>query len=255
MAMADKLHEAGIRIAPVRFMAYMAGATFAIAILFPMGAGIVGKFPTGATFLLVLMFAAGIGIAAPMFYVNMRAAKRMKKFEEQFPVALDVFVRGLRAGHPVQSALGLLTTEMPDPIGSEFGMVTDEVNYGLTLRQALENLADRIRTQDVQMFVVCVGIQSETGGNLAEILEGLSGVIRERASMVLKVRALSSEGKMSGIMLSILPVFSFCLVFFNSPSFYLDAAKDPIFFPAMIGSILWYITGVSAMKIMTNLKV
>jgi tight adherence protein B len=115
-------------------------------------------------------------------------------------------VRGLRAGHPVTGALDLLVEEMPDPIGSEFAMVVAEISYGYDLRDALENLADRIQTTDIQMFAVCVAIQSETGGNLADILEGLSRVIRERASMVLKVRALASEGKMTGYVLSLLPL-------------------------------------------------
>ena len=110
--------------------------------------------------------------------------------QDQFPVALDVFVRGLRAGHPIAAALDLLTVEMPDPIGSQFGIVVDEVTYGADLRDALAAMADRWDLEDMRMFVVSLSVQSETGGNLAEILENLSKVIRERASMMLKVRAL-----------------------------------------------------------------
>lgn len=252
---ANRLHRAGIRISPRRFLAGMTSAALLIALGFPAFAGLYGRFPTMPTLVLVGLLAGALGFGLPLTVVSMTGARRLKKFEQQFPIGLDIFVRGLRAGHPVSAALDLLTTELPDPIGSEFGLVTDEVNYGLTLKQALENLAIRVPTQDMQMFVVCVGIQSETGGNLAEILEGLSKVIRERASMVLKVRALASEGKMSGVMLSILPMFTFCLVFSNAPSFYLDVAGDPIFMPALIGIICWYAIGVFSMNRLTKLKV
>ena len=124
----------------------------------------------------------------------MRANRTRKKMEEQFPVALDVFVRGLRAGHPIAAALDLLTVEMPDPIGSQFGIVVDEVTYGAELRDALQAMADRWDLDDMRMFVVSLSVQSETGGNLAEILENLSRVIRERQSMMLKVRALVERG-------------------------------------------------------------
>ena len=133
--------------------------------------------------------------------------------QEQFPVALDVFVRGLRAGHPIAAALDLLTVEMPDPIGSQFGVVVDEVTYGAELRDALQAMAERWDLDDMRMFVVSLSVQSETGGNLAEILDNLSKVIRERQSMMLKVRALSSEGRMTAIMLTVLPIFAFAFLF------------------------------------------
>lgn len=250
-----KLDRAGIRTAPARFVIGMVALTLVIALGFPIVTILKGHAPSALNVLIVTLFAGAIGCGLPLMVVNMKAAKRLKKFEQQFPAALDIFVRGLRAGHPVNAALELLTTEIADPTGSEFGLVTDEVNYGLTLKQALDNLAERIGTTDIQMFVVCVSIQSETGGNLAEILESLSKVIRDRASMVMKVRALASEGKMSGTMLSVLPVGTFALVFLNSPRFYLDVAGDPAFLPGVCGIIMMYLAGVLTMKKMTNLKV
>lgn len=250
-----KLVRAGIRIPPARFVLAMAALTLVIALGLPLAMLVRGQPPSPVNVLILMLFACGIGCGLPLLVVNMKAARRLKKFEQQFPAALDIFVRGLRAGHPVNAALELLTTEVPDPTGSEFGLVTDEVNYGLTLKQALDNLAARIGTADIQMFVVCVSIQSETGGNLAEILESLSKVIRDRASMVMKVRALASEGKMSGTMLSVLPVLTFALVFLNSPSFYLDVAGDPAFLPGVCGILVMYLAGVLTMKKMTNLKV
>ena len=175
--------------------------------------------------------------------------------QEQFPVALDVFVRGLRAGHPIAAALDLLTVEMPDPIGSQFGMVVDEVTYGADLRDALQAMADRWDLDDMRMFVVSLSVQSETGGNLAEILENLSKVIRERASMMMKVRALSSEGRMTAIMLTALPVLAFTVLFIGNPGFYLDVADDPAFFPGFVGLIMLYVIGFVTIRRMVDLKV
>ena len=129
------------------------------------------------------------------------------------------------------------------------------MNYGYDLRGALDNLAQRVRSQDVQMFVVSVGIQSETGGNLADILDGLSKVIRDRASMVLKVRALASEGKMTATVLSILPVATFSFVFLQNPKFYLDVADDRWFATGFALLICWYGIGIFIMNRMIKIRV
>ena len=250
-----KLAQAGLQIGARRFLLGTLVATLVIATVFPLAARLSGRFGSPSTIILLMLFAGGLGAGVPLFWLNMRAAKRIKLFDRQFPVALDIFVRGLRAGHPVGAALDLLTSEMADPCGSEFGIVIDEVNYGLDLREALTNLSARIGSQDVQMFVVCVAIQNETGGNLAEILEGLTKVIRERMSMVLKVKALASEGKMTGTMLSILPVFTFLVVFSTSPKFYLDVADDRWFMPGL-GMILGlYLMGILTIRKLVDLKV
>lgn len=205
--------------------------------------------------LLVLTFSLGIGLAIPLLVLQMKAQRRRKRMQEQFPVALDVFVRGLRAGHPVAAALDLLTVEMPDPIGSQFGIVVDEVTYGAELRDALFGMAERWDMDDMRMFVVSLSVQSETGGNLAEILENLSKVIRERQAMMLKVRALSSEGRMTATMLTVLPVFAFTVLFVANPGFYLDVADDPMFIPGFVGLILLYFAGFFSIRRMIDLKV
>ena len=205
--------------------------------------------------LMIATFAALIGAVIPIMVLQFKATATRKKMEEQFPVALDVFVRGLRAGHPIAAALDLLTVEMPDPIGSQFGLVVDEVTYGAELRDALQAMADRWELEDMHMFVVSLSVQSETGGNLAEILENLSTVIRERHSMMLKVRALSSEGRMTAIMLTILPILAFVILFLFSPSFYLDVADDPAFVPGFVVLILLYVAGFYIIRKMVDLKV
>jgi tight adherence protein B len=200
-------------------------------------------------------FAALLGAALPLMALNFRATRQRKKMQEQFPVALDVFVRGLRAGHPVAAALELLTVEMPDPIGSQFGLAVDEVTYGAELRDSLQNMAERWELEDMRMFVVSLSVQSETGGNLAEILESLSRVIRERSMMLMKVRALSSEGRMTGVMLTVLPLFAFTFLFVFNPHFFLDVANDPWFVPGFSVLIILYLVGFFTIRRMVDLKV
>lgn len=204
---------------------------------------------------MIAAFAIVVGALLPVMFLQFKANRTRKKMQDQFPVALDVFVRGLRAGHPIAAALDLLTVEMPDPIGSQFGVVVDEVTYGAELRDALQAMADRWDLEDMRMFVVSLSVQSETGGNLAEILDNLSTVIRERHSMFLKVRALSSEGRMTAIMLTVLPVFAFAMLFVMNPGFYLDVADDAAFMPSFIGLILMYIIGFVTIRKMVDLKV
>lgn len=196
-----------------------------------------------------------VGILLPWMFIGRRAEARRRRMESQFPVALDVFVRGLRAGHPIPSALNLLVEEMPDPVGTEFGIVSDEIAFGFGLRDALQRMADRWGLSDIDMFVVSVSVQMETGGNLAEILENLGRVIRERASMFMKVRALSSEGRMTAVVLTALPILSFAGLFTSSPEFYLEVADDPIFTNGVLGLLVWYAVGFFWIRRMVDLKV
>ena len=234
----------GLLVAPV--LLFLAIILFMAVTSVPIG---------GGRLLLIATFSLLVGAGIPMLYFQAKATRMRKKMQDQFPVALDVFVRGLRAGHPIASALDLLTVEMPDPIGSQFGVVVDEVTYGADLRDALTAMADRWDLEDMRMFVVSLSVQSETGGNLAEILENLSRVIRERASMMLKVRALSSEGRMTAMMLTALPVVAFALLFMMSPGFYLDVADDPAFVPGYVFLIILYGIGFYAIRRMIDLKV
>ena len=210
---------------------------------------------TSGVIQLVVAVAAAIAIGMPIMFVSFLAQRRRKRMQEQFPVAVDIFVRALRSGHPIAGAMQLLTQEMEDPIGSEFGLAADEVSYGSELTDALNNMAERWNLDDIRMFVVSLSVQNETGGNLAEILDNLSKVIRERATLYLKVRALSSEGRMTGWLLTVLPIISFVSLFLVYPGFYLEVAGDPIFyigFPIMLG---WYLVGVVMIRKMVDLKV
>jgi tight adherence protein B len=201
------------------------------------------------------VFSFLLGTALPLMILNFKATRTRKRVQEQFPIAVDVFVRGLKAGHPVTAALELLTEELPDPIGSEFGIVVNEITYGGELRDALQNMAERWDLDDMRMFVVSLSIQSETGGNLAEILDNLARVIRERQALFLKVRALSSEGRMTAAMLTVLPILAFTTLFLFNPRFFLDVANDPWFVPGFGFLIALYLTGFVWIRRMVDLKV
>ena len=205
--------------------------------------------------LMIATFALLAGTMLPLMLVQMKANRTRKMMQEQFPVALDVFVRSLRAGHPIAAALNLLTVEMSDPIGAEFRMVVDELTYGGDLRDALQAMAERWDLEEMHMFVVSLSVQSETGGNLAEILENLVKVIRDRASMMMKVRALSSEGRMTGTMLTVLPVFAFVLLFLLNPQFYLEVADDRAFVIGFTGLGLLYAIGFFTIRRLVDLKI
>jgi tight adherence protein B len=204
---------------------------------------------------LVVIVVAAMTIALPLMLIARRKEKRRKLMEDQFPVALDVFTRALLAGHPIASAIELLTQEMEDPLGSEFGLVADEVSYGSTLTDSLMAMADRWDQPDIRMFAVSISLQNETGGNLAEILRNLSHVIRERASLFMKVRALSSEGRMTGWMLTVLPVFTIVSLFVLNSTFYFEVASDPIFVQGFTGLMVLYLIGVYWIRRLIDLKV
>jgi len=196
-----------------------------------------------------------LAIVIPLLVISRMAQSQRKKMEHQFPIALDIFVRALRSGHPISSAIDLLTKEMEDPIGSEFGLISDEVSYGADLVGALENMAERWELEDMKMFVVSLSVQSQTGGNLAEILDNISKVIRDRHQMFMKVKALSSEGRMTGWMLTVLPVFAFVSIFLATPQYYLAIAEDPIFIYGAVSLVIMYILGVYIIRRLVDLKV
>jgi tight adherence protein B len=160
------------------------------------------------------------GVMLPFAVLKFLRARRQKRFSAQFPDAIDIIVRSLRAGHPVSIAITMVAREMSDPIGSEFGIVTDEITYGADLETAMRNLYFRIGTDDLPLFVTAVAIQGSTGGNLGEILENLSGVIRERFKMRRKIRALAAEGRASALILSSLPIAIFAMILIVVPDFY-----------------------------------
>jgi tight adherence protein B len=172
---------------------------------------------------------AGVVVGAgPLMYVYYMKGKRMAKLEQQLPDALDLMVRALRAGHAFSSALKMAGEEMAQPLAGEFATVHDEVNFGVSLEQALGHLSERVPLTDLRYFVVAVLIQRESGGNLTEILGNLSRLIRERLKLMGKVRVLTSEGRMSAWILCLLPFFIAGVLNLANPGFMTPLWKDPI---------------------------
>jgi tight adherence protein B len=191
----------------------------------------------------------------PYLVLRMLRARRQKKFGAQFPDALDIIVRSLRAGHPVPIAITMVGREMTDPIGSEFGIVSDEITYGADLETAMRNLYGRIGSDDLPLFVTAVAIQGSTGGNLGEILENLSGVIRQRFKMRRKIRALAAEGRASAMILSALPIGMFLIIQFIAPDFYGAVWHEDLTKILLTCASGWMLVGNFIMFKMVNFKI
>jgi tight adherence protein B len=247
--------QSGWTISTRRMFLLMLGLTFAtfMAFMYLVSGGALPTTP-GMIVLSVLVSLA-VGIFVPIVFLITLRNKRLAKFGEQLPDALDIIVRCLQAGHPVSAALGLVGREMEDPIGTEFGIAVDEIAYGLEIREALDNMARRIDLQDFQYLVVTINIQYDTGGNLAEVLANLSSVIRERFRMFQKIRGLSSEARLSAVILSFLPFMVGAMVFIGRPDYYLDVADDPMFLPAFGGILGLLLIGIFIMYRMVNFRV
>lgn len=166
--------------------------------------------------------------AAPLAYVGYRRRKRLDKFERQLPEALDLITRAMRSGHAFSAALKMSGEEMAEPAAGEFATVHDEVNFGVSLEQALMHLAERVPLTDLRYFVVAVLIQRESGGNLTEILTNLSRLIRERLKLMGRVRVLSSEGRLSAWILAVMPFFMAAVLSWANPEFMRPLWTDPI---------------------------
>ena len=193
--------------------------------------------------------------AAPVLWLKFLRGRRQKKFGAQFPDALDIIVRSLRAGHPVPVAITMVGREMPDPCGSEFGIVADEVTYGADLEMAMRNLYFRVGQEDLPLFVTAIAIQGSTGGNLSEILENLSAVIRLRFKMRRKVRALASEGRASAMILASLPIMLFGIIHLVSPEYYSSVWYHDITKMALAGAGAWMGVGIFIMHRMVNFRI
>jgi tight adherence protein B len=169
-----------------------------------------------------LIFSVAFGAilaAAPMLYVTARRARRFAEIERQLPQALDLLVRALRAGHGLLAGIEMIAKEIRDPLGSEFAAVFDEQNYGLDLREALQNLSERAPIQDIQIIVTAILIQRETGGNLAEVLDNTAKVIRERYRLKRQIMVHTAQGRLTGWVLAGLPVLLGLAIFLARPDF------------------------------------
>lgn len=182
-----------------------------------------------------LLIAAGaallIGLLIPLQILRMTRDYRVNRLSQQMPDTIDLMVRSLRAGHPLNAAFQVIAREMPDPIGSEFGAVADAITYGDDLPTALAEMAARVGSEDVDYLAVAVSLQHGTGGNLAAVLQTLSQVIRERFAMRRKIKALSAEGRITAIVVSLVPAALATIVHLATPDYYGEVWNDPMFMP------------------------
>jgi tight adherence protein B len=195
-----------------------------------------------------------VGAFAIFAYFKMLRQKRRARFSALLPETVDVVVRGIRVGYPLPAALNLVAREMPDPIGTEFGIVADEIAFGQDIRTAIGNLYRRVGQDDLLLLIMAINIQSQTGGNLAEILSGLSRLLRSRSKIRMKIKALSADGRMSAIVLSVIPFVLFGGICLISPSYFAEIRHHPLVGPALAYAAISLILGNIVMYRMVNFK-
>jgi len=196
-----------------------------------------------------------VGIAGPLLVLNFVAGKRAKQLGEQLPGALEVIVRSLEAGHPVPTAVALVGREMPDPVGTEFGMAGDEIAYGSTLEQAVARMADRCRQPDVDLFAATIRLQERCGGNLTGLLKMNARAVRERHKMRLKIKAAASEGRASAIILTSAPFGVLLILTVMSPHFYGDVIGERPVQMALGVFGVWMFIGNMVMRRMIDMRI
>ncbi|HEY1752635.1 MAG TPA: type II secretion system F family protein [Caulobacteraceae bacterium] len=211
--LADLVMRSGVTVDPRRWAMVIGGLV--------LGGGFAGLYFTH-NMIVAIAGAVAAGIGGPLAYLTFQAGQRSKNISLQLPNALEVIVRSLEAGHPIPTAISLVGRELPDPVGSEFGMAADEIAYGATLEQAVARIADRCRHQDVDLFAAAIRLQEKAGGNLTGLLKMLARTVRERHKMRLKIRAASSEGRMSAYILTAAPVVCFIFINVAQPHYYAD---------------------------------
>ena len=209
------------------------------------------------TFLHLILVAAVAGLIAgclPYAYVRFTRSRRLLKFEEQFPEAIDLLSRALRAGHAITTGLAMVAEELPDPIGPEFQTLYDQQNFGLPLSQALKNFADRVVILDARFFVTAVLTQKESGGNLSEVLDNLATIIRERFKVKRQVRVISAHGRFTGWVLSALPASLGLFFAISNPEKYATFYRDPLGMQLIGGALVLQLIGVFIIKKIVNIE-
>lgn len=204
---------------------------------------------------LKIFLSVTFGFGGVYFWINSMAKKRISKLEEQLPDAIELMVRSLRVGHPLVSAIGMVAREVPDPLGTEFGLIADEAAYGRSVVDSLKQFADRMDNQDLRFLAIAVSIQQSSGGNLAEILDGLSQVIRGRFKLLRRVQAITSEARFSGKFLSAMPLLVLGGNLFFRPGYYDKIMQSSYFMPAATFVAVMLIFNMVLMKLLTTIKV
>jgi tight adherence protein B len=245
--LADKAQKAAIAFTPRQLIMIMAGVS-GVAFL-----GLTVGTDTDVPVRILMSIAMGVG--GVYFWVSSKANKRLSMLEEQLPDAIELMVRSLRVGHPFSSAISIVAKEVADPLASEFGVIADESAYGRDIGEALKDMAERLDMQDLRFLAVAVTIQQQSGGNLAEILAGLSKVIRARFRLFRRVKAITAEAKWSGKFLSAFPLVALVVINVSDPHYYDEVRDHALFIPACFFVGIMLALNLYVMRMLTNIKV
>lgn len=245
--LADRAQKANIAFTPKQLILVM----FGVSILSFLGLTI----GTEAGLAVRIIMGIGIGVGGVFMWINNKAKKRLAMIEEQLPDAVELMVRSLRVGHPFSSAISIVSKEIKDPLATEFGVIADESSYGRDIGEALKSMAERLDMQDLRFLAVAVAIQQQSGGNLAEILEGLAKVIRARFRLFRRVKAITAEAQWSGKFLSGFPVAALIVIQVTDPNYYDNVLDHPWFIPGCFLVAGFLTANLFVMRMLVNIKV
>ncbi len=245
--LADRAQKASIAFSPAQLVVMMIVLGFVAFLGLSVG--------TSAALPVRIAVATVMGVAGIYVWVNGKARKRLALIEEQLPDAVELMVRSLRVGHPFLSAVGIVAREVADPLGTEMGVIADEAAYGRDVGEALKAMAERLDMQDMRFLAVAVTIQQTSGGNLAEILDGLAKVIRARFKLFRRVKAITAEAKWSGMFLSGFPIMALVGINILQPGYYDDVKGTALFIPACLVVGAFLTMNIFVMRTLVNIKV
>ncbi|MFQ1699132.1 type II secretion system F family protein [Loktanella agnita] len=245
--LATKAQKANIAFTPPQIILVMAVVSFAAFIMLTM--------LTQVGFAVRLLVAILMGVGGVYVWINNKATKRMAMLDEQLPEAVELMVRSLRVGHPFSNAVSIVAKEVADPLGTEMGMISDEAAYGRDMGETLKAMAERLDSQDMRFLAVAVTIQQTSGGNLAEILDGLAKVIRARFRLFRRVAAITAEAKWSGKLLSAFPILALILITLVKPDYFDEVMESSYFIPACFVISIFLVLNLIVMRALVNIKV
>ena len=245
--LASKAQKANIAFTPSQLIMIMVVVSFMAFVGLTVGTAV---SPQVRIVLAILM-----GVGGVFVWINGKAKKRMSMIEEQLPEAIELMVRSLRVGHPFTSAISIVANEVADPLGTEMGVISDEAAYGRDIGECLKAMAERLDMQDMRFLAVAVTIQQTSGGNLAEILDGLAKVIRSRFRLFRRVAAITAEAKSSGKLLSGFPIVAMIAVNVVEPTYFDEVMEAPVFIPACLVVAGLLIANLFVMRALVNIKV
>lgn len=228
---------------------FLAGCMVLVLVIFT------GLLMTPLTVALSAALALSLGVLVPIAVLQVRIDRKTKALIAQLPDALELMARGLRVGHPLNTSIASVAQEMPDPIGSEFGIIFDQINYGDDLPEAFQDFSERMDIEDLHYLSASIGIQHGTGSDLAHVVELLAKVVRSRIMLRKKVSAISAEGRISAIILSSLPVVMFCATSVLSPDYYAGVYDDPAFVPVATAIVAMTVANALILRKLVNFHV